>query len=214
MENTNNKVLAFDLGNVLFGFDYRIALRRIKDRIKVSPEEILKKIYENNFGLDFEKGAISARQFYKEFKTQFAIEFDYAEFVDVWCDIFYPNREVIDLVASLEKRYRLFLISNINELHFNFLYNRYRNVFLLFEDLILSFKIKAIKPDAAIYNALRDAAGVVFDEIIYIDDRKELIDAAQKFNMCCLQFKDCQQLIKDLQAVSIQCDKSACTEIL
>ena len=32
---SEKKVLAFDLGNVLFGFDYSIALRRIEDKIMI-----------------------------------------------------------------------------------------------------------------------------------------------------------------------------------
>jgi len=193
------------LGNVLFGFDYMRALERIKDKVKVAPEDIFKKIYDDNFSLPFEKGIVSARQFYQEFKRQFAADIGYQEFRDIWCDIFYPQKDVIDLAAVLKKNYRLYLISNINELHFDFLYRDYPDVFSLFDALILSFQLKSVKPEAAMYHALQQAAGVAFDRIIYIDDRDDLLRQAHKFRLRCIQFKNYPQLIKELQGLGIQC---------
>ncbi len=203
METAKNKVLAFDLGNVLFGFDYTIALKKIKSRMKASVEDVIKALYVDDFGLDFERGLVSGPQFYGQFKERFSATLSYETFVDIWCKIFFPLPEVISLVASFKPKYSLYLISNLNRLHFEYLYGKYGAVFCLFDDLILSFKLKSVKPERKIYDALRRAAGVDFSEIVYIDDRPDLISAAKQFNLKCIQFKSYRQLVADLQSLGV-----------
>ena len=67
----NKKVLAFDLGRVIFDFDYNIALNKIKDKINVPVEKVIDELFENDFGLKFEKGLVSADEFYSHFKGAF-----------------------------------------------------------------------------------------------------------------------------------------------
>ena len=197
------KVLAFDLGNVIFGFDYTIALEKIKHKMGASIEKIIEEFYCHDFTLPFEKGLVSGHDFYLDFKKTFSADFNYQEFTDIWCKIFFPIPEVIDLVRKLKKKYSIYMISNINELHFDYLLQEYPEVFSLFDGLILSFKVKSIKPEIKIYQALKDACGVEFNNIVYIDDRADLIEAARRLNLHCIQFIDHSKLIDDLCSLDI-----------
>ncbi len=199
----SKKVIAFDLGRVLFDFDYNIALERIKDKIGVPIEEVIKELFENDFGTSFEKGELSPSEFYSYFKNTFKATLSYDCFVDAWCKIFSPKKDVIDLVRYLKGRYPLYLISNINELHFEHLFKEHRGIFSLFNQLILSFKVKSVKPEKAIYQVLKDTAGVDFEDIIYIDDREDLITKAKDFYLQCLQFTSFKQLLVDLKNLGI-----------
>ncbi|MCK5394149.1 MAG: hypothetical protein KAI91_07395, partial [Candidatus Omnitrophica bacterium] len=96
-------------------------------------------------------------------------------------------------------RYPLYLISNTNELHFGYLYSEYRKVFFMFDELILSFKVKSVKPDIKIYSILKEMSGIEFKDIIYIDDRQDLIFAAKDIGLVSIQFKDYGQLIEDFK---------------
>ncbi len=207
MDKTDKKI-AFDLGNVLFSFDYTIALNKIKDRMKASIPEVIYSLYDKNFTIPFEKGLVSPEQFYEDFMKEFGIRLAYSEFVDVWCKIFFPIPEVFGLVTILRKRYSLYLISNINQLHFEYLYNQYPDFFAQFKDLILSYKVKSVKPELEIYQALKRAADVSFSEIIYIDDRQDLIAEARKFKLNCIRYQDYNQLSKDLGNLGLDLDFS------
>lgn len=193
------KCLAFDLGRVLFDFDYSIALNKIKDKMGVSAEKIIHDLFYNNFATDFEKGLVSAHDFYLKFKNEFCIAIEYQEFIDVWCDIFTPKYEVIDLVDKLRLIYPVYLISNINELHFDFLQRKYPQVFSLFDKLILSFKIKSLKPEKEIYAELKKVSGRDYDHITYIDDRQDLIDEAKGLNLHCITFNGLAKLVEALR---------------
>jgi len=197
------KTLAFDLGRVVFDFDYNIALERIRDRIGVPQHVIIDALFYKDFAGDFEKGLVSSYDFYLKFINEFKANLEYQNFLDVWCNIFYPKKETVELLNKLKPVYPLYLISNINELHFNYLYNKFSDVFSLFNDLILSFEVKALKPEARIYQELKKVTNVPFEDIIYIDDRQDLIDKAKEFKLRCIKFHQLPQLIKDLEAQKI-----------
>jgi hydrogenase maturation protease len=197
------KCLAFDLGRVLFDFDYSIALNKIKDKIGVSAEKIIHELFYNNFATDFEKGVTAAYDFYLKFKKEFRAEIGYEEFIEVWCDIFSPRYETIDLVDKLRIIYPVYLISNINELHFNFLYKKYPQVFSLFDGLILSYKVKSLKPEKKIYAELKKVSKREYEQIIYIDDRQDLIKEAKDFKLNCILFSDLAKLMNSLHTLEI-----------
>lgn len=197
------KCFAFDLGKVLFDFDYNIALKKIETRIKVPPEEIINHLFLNDFASDFEKGLISAYDFYEKFKSAFKLSATYEEFINNWCDIFSLKRDVASLVKKLSCIYPVYLISNINELHFEHLYKNYPEIFSLFDELILSYKVKALKPEKEIYQLLKEKSGCEYGDIIYIDDRLDLICEAKKLNLKCIHFTSCSALKKTLNSMGL-----------
>jgi len=194
---------AFDLGRVLFDFDYEIALNKLKHKITASSEEVVNELLANNFADDFEKGLISSQNFYDKFKNKFNASVTYQEFVDIWCDIFSPNVEMIDLATKLSLIYPVYLISNINELHFEYLHKKYPETFAIFNELILSFKVKSLKPEKAIYEELRKVSKCKYEDIIYIDDRHDLIHQAKQLKLSAIHFNTFNDLITDLETLHI-----------
>ncbi|MCQ9205308.1 MAG: hypothetical protein NG737_03255 [Omnitrophica bacterium] len=197
------KVLAFDLGNVLFDFDYNLGLDKIKNRVGVSPDVIIEALFFKNFSLDFEKGLVSEKEFFLKFKKAFSGSLSFSEFIEAWSSIFSPNSETIALVKTLRLKYPVYLISNICKLHYDYLYKNHREVFDLFKGLILSFKVKSVKPEKKIYQILKETAGTQFNNIIYIDDRQDLIQKAKTFGLCCIKFINNSQLVEELQKLGI-----------
>jgi putative hydrolase of the HAD superfamily len=197
------KVLAFDLGNVLFNFDYTVALEKIQPYMKATVKDIMSALYDDDFALDFERGKVSPGEFYQCFCRKFSLDLGYDDFVNAWCKIFFPNPDMIRLVESLSRNNSLYLISNINELHYRYLNVLYGSFFLLFKSLILSFEIKAVKPEEKIYRALEEHSGTALSKIIYIDDRRDLIEEARKIGLKCLHFSDYLTLCNELKAQGI-----------
>lgn len=197
------KCLAFDLGKVLFDFDYNIAIGRIKDKITASPQDIIDALFYKDFGTDFERGLISPQDFFIKFTKEFGASIDYDEFVHIWCEVFWPKTKMIDLVKKLKDTYPVYLISNINELHFDYLKENYPEVFSLFEGLILSYKVGSVKPEVEIYKELKGISGCPYTSIIYIDDRSDLIDGAKSLGLNCIKFDNFYQLVGDLKRYNV-----------
>jgi len=197
------KCLAFDLGKVLFDFDYHIALTKLEHKLDVPAKTVVDELFYNNFATDFEKGLVTTDDFYRKFKNKFAARLTYDEFVDIWCEIFTPKPDVISLVKGLCLYYPVYLISNINELHFNHLYKQHPEVFSLFDDLLLSYQLKSLKPEKEIYEALRKKCGCAYSDIVYIDDRQDLIQEAQALGLQCILCSSYDALIADLAAHNV-----------
>ena len=197
------KAIAFDLGNVLFSFDYNIAIDKIKERISLTKEDVVNKLMHSDFTLSFEKGLISPEDFFKEFNAAFAVDLTYDYFFDIWCKIFSPKNEIINFARAVSKKFPLYLISNINKLHFDYLHQEYQYVFSLFKGLVLSYEVKSVKPEFKIYQRLKSLSRVDFNNIVYIDDRRDLTDQAKQFNLHCIQFQNKEKLIEDLESLDI-----------
>lgn len=197
------KTFAFDLGRVIFDFDYNIALEKMAGGITASKEKIIDELFYKDFGTDFEKGLISGHDFYLKFKNAFGGAHRYEEFADIWCDIFSLNEKVKNLIEKLCKTYPVYLISNINELHFEFLREKHPDIFDLFHGLILSYEVRAVKPEKLIYETLKNKANTAYENIIYIDDRKDLIEEAKQLKLNCIQFTDFNRLISSLKSLNI-----------
>jgi HAD superfamily hydrolase (TIGR01509 family) len=69
-----------------------------------------------------------------------------------------------------------YLFSNTNDLAIEHIRRRFP-FFAGFDGYILSYEVRAMKPDARIYEVLEEMAGRGGAEILYLDDRPENVDA-------------------------------------
>jgi putative hydrolase of the HAD superfamily len=85
-------------------------------------------------------------------------------------DIFQPNDPVISIAKLVkDKGHRLFLLSNTCEAHFNFASAQFP--FLkLFDGYVLSYEVRARKPEKKIYEKALEIAGCQNKECFYTDD--------------------------------------------
>ncbi len=183
------KAVLFDLGKVIVDFSFHGAFKRLSKACTLAPEEI--EIYFMQSGLEvlYDGGKITSRFFYSEVKKALKHRLSYREFERVWNQIFKPNRETIQLIGRLKKKgYRLVLISNTNDMHYRYIRQNYP-VLKQFHRIILSYKEKRRKPDAEIYRTAIRACKAKAQEILYIDDRADLTEAAQELGIHSFTFR-------------------------
>jgi HAD superfamily hydrolase (TIGR01509 family) len=93
-------------------------------------------------------------------------------------DIFTANVPVLDVLARIRAAgYRTLLLSNTDPERFGFARHRFPEVGL-FDEFVLSYELKLLKPDPAIYLAAADRAGNRPDECVFIDDMEENVAGA------------------------------------
>jgi glucose-1-phosphatase len=184
IKNEYNAILC-DLGNVLVNFDHRIAVKKILHLITKKEEEIYQLFFDSGITKDFEEGKISSQDFFKRVKDSLGLDIGYPAFLPIWNDIFFEtplNKKIQDFLKKIKNRYKIVMISNINETHYEFLKEK-MPIFREFDKLILSYEIGFRKPAPEIYDAALKAAGVKNSEAFYIDDRADLIEAASKLGI-------------------------------
>jgi len=174
-------IVLSDLGNVLVNFDHRIAVKKILAFTPKKEKEIHQLFFDSSITKDYEEGKIASLDFFKRVRDSLELDMDYTAFLPIWNDIFFEtplNIRFQSFLKSVKGKYKLVMISNINETHYEFLKEK-MPIFQEFDKLILSYEIGFRKPSPEIYDAALRAVGAKNSEVFYIDDRADLIEAAQ-----------------------------------
>jgi len=169
----NSPVFVFDLGKVLVDFDYSIAARRIAARSTQPPENLHAFLSSSPALVQFESGLITRQEFFRQVRNATGFLGDLDEFGKVFADIFTEITPMVEIHARLRRQgFKTYIFSNTNDLAIGHIRQNFP-FFENFDGYILSYEIKAMKPDAPIYAALEQMTGKRGHEIVYIDDRDE-----------------------------------------
>ncbi len=101
--------------------------------------------------------------------------------------------ETIEAVQKLKSNYRLFLLSNTNNLHFDVYSSKFLQEFgfdmcELFEQCYFSHKIGLRKPDLAIFHKVLNENNLVARETLFLDDMTYNREAAEQLFIQTLPF--------------------------
>ena len=64
------------------------------------------------------------------------------------------------MLEGLRRRYHLVLVSNTNALHFEMIRETYAHLLRHFDDLVLSYEVRAMKPQPEIFQAALELGGM------------------------------------------------------
>ncbi|NKI32570.1 HAD-IA family hydrolase [Croceivirga thetidis] len=185
------KNIIFDFGDVFINLDKPATFREMQKfgLTAVTPElDILCKNYE--------KGLISSTSFLNETSAMFP-QASKQELTNAWNAILldFPSHR-LDFIESIaaQEPYRLFLLSNTNELHIDFVrkkmgeedFTRFKN---LFEKFYLSHEIHMRKPDREIFDFVLDENELNPVETLLVDDTVENIETALRLKINCWHIK-------------------------
>ncbi|MFA5142674.1 MAG: HAD family phosphatase [Candidatus Omnitrophota bacterium] len=190
--------IAFDLGNTVIRFDHNISARKIANLFNIDSRKIYDTFFDSEVTRAFDRGRLSSRQFHKEATRVLGIVLPYMDFAKIWSEIFWADEKVCGLVRELKSlNYRLFLLSNINRIHFEYIEKRF-DIIKAFDELILSYMVGAIKPEPLIYEDVIRRAGGNRQDILYIDDREDLIKEATAMGIDSIRFEDFDLLKQEM----------------
>jgi glucose-1-phosphatase len=172
---TRNSIIC-DVGKVIVDFSierFRSLMQRLGARV-ASVEEFI----EQTNLLAYERGNISSEQYLKNIEQLLPCPPHRVILQEHWQDIFTPIPEMLALLKRLKEDYRLFLLSNTNELHWQFLEERF-GIVQYAHDALPSFEAGLVKPDPEIFALAEAKFGLAPESIVYIDDLPANIEAAQ-----------------------------------
>ncbi len=196
------KAIIFDLGNVVVYFDQMITARKLEKYSNRDSNYIFEVITDKNLVSLIETSKITPEEFYKRIKERIGLKLDYNAFVEKFENMFTLNHDVYNLLIKLKNKYKVYALSNVNKIHFDYLHNKYK--FLdIFHDITLSYKVKARKPDKKIYEYAINKAKVKPNEIVYIDDIKEFSDMATELGINGINYTNTEKLIQDLRKLNV-----------
>lgn len=162
-----------DLGKVVLWFDNKIFYRKMTAYCSKSVDEIREIVHGSpEFITLFDQGALTPHEFYERAIALLGARIGYDEFVLAYIDVFTRNQPVLDLYKGLKGRYKLMLLSNTDPLRFGFVREHFPDI-LFFDDYVLSYEVRALKPDPQIYQEALRKAGAPPESCVFIDDMEE-----------------------------------------
>lgn len=190
----------FDLGNVLLYFDHDLACRQMAQVADASVEEVREVVFFSGMQVRYETGEIDTAGFHDYFCQRTGRRPDMTALAHAASNIFEPNHPVIEIAQSLHAQSRrLGILSNTCACHWEFCIDgRYPFLRECFEQYVLSYEAKSMKPDAEIYRAAISQAGVAAESIFFVDDRPENVAGALECGLDAVLYSGADRLRADL----------------
>jgi glucose-1-phosphatase len=170
------RAIIFDIGNVLTPFSYaplvaEVAQRTGRDEAELfAMTEALRHAYET--------GSVATPEFLAQLDAATDGHFTRDELARLWEGIFTENEPMTALARWFGERLPVFLLSNTNALHLDYL-RRTFPVFSIFRGGVYSHIVGTMKPDPRIYAAAERELKVRPAETLFIDDMPANIAAAR-----------------------------------
>ena len=138
----------------------------------------------------FEEGKCSAEEFRDGVRKLVGKELSDEQIDKAWFSMILEiPRDVIQLLGVLKLKYRLFLFSNTNVLHIEYLKKEFERQLgfdlfnCVFDKAFFSNEIHHRKPHPESFKYVLEQAGIEAEETLFIDDSKQHLEGASKVGL-------------------------------
>ena len=178
--------IVFDLGGVLVDLDFKAAINGLQEAGFANVKEQLLAFDRGGIFQKFEVGEITADEFRTAIRENSTVALTDEEVDNLWnLMLLEIPREKLELILELRGKYMVYLLSNTNSIHWDYVcknafnYRGFR-VEDYFEETFLSYKMHLAKPDQAIFEKVLSDANLLAEETLFIDDSEANCKAAQE----------------------------------
>ena len=182
----NIKNIVFDLGGVLVDLDFKSTINGLQKAGFTNVKEQLQAFDQDGIFKKFELGEISADEFRASIRKNSSVSLTDEEVDSLWnLMLLEIPREKLELILDLRSKYMVYLLSNTNSIHWDYVCKNafnYRGFRMddYFEETFLSYEMHLAKPDKAIFEKMLNDANLLPEEILFIDDLEANCKAAEE----------------------------------
>lgn len=201
------KHLLFDLGNVLLDLDFSRTEESFRELLQEDFEEAYLAYEARQLFEDFELGDISPFEFVRGMRASTEVPLTDDDVIDSWNALLLGIPKArLEWLQSLRTHYDLYLLSNTNALHMMWFDEHLRDVHnssldkfkAIFKDCFLSYQLRMRKPQVRIFRHVLEQAGIPADKTLYIDDRRDNIQAARQLGFQIYQHAPQKEVAQEL----------------
>ena len=203
------EAIIFDLGGVIINLDYNRTILELAKAMGASPNTIAMATTQHDIFHEFERGKITNDEFLefldgftpKDISRDTLIHFWNAMLLDI-------PAERIALLKRLSEKYRLFVLSNTNDIHirdFNRILEEAHGYTSLqdigvFEKVYLSYEVGHRKPDTEIFSYVVNDAGLTPGRTLFLDDGLPNLEGAKQVGLLTEHVRPDERTILDIFA--------------
>lgn len=176
------KNLIFDLGGVLYEIDYHKVTEKFNH---LSPNLHFSQLKQDPIFDDFEVGKITPHEFRQGIRSLTQIkDLQDAEIDAIWNSMLiglFPNR--VELIQKLSQKYPIVLLSNANQIHYDYIIEECKPLFEPMKRIFFSFEIGMRKPHRETFEWVLNTMNFQPEETLFIEDTIIHIEGAKKLNI-------------------------------
>lgn len=181
------KNIIFDLGGVLLNIDFKLTSNAFKNLGVTHFDEMFTQHFSNPLFELLETGKIDEAAFYEAFRKEAGLPLTDVQIQTAWNALlldFPPER--IEWLEKIASRYRIFLFSNTNQIHYDCFIRNFSNSFDgkhfndFFEKAYYSQFLGFRKPYPDSFQAIVKEQEILPAETLFIDDTYKNIEAANQ----------------------------------
>ena len=180
------KNIVFDLGGVLVDLDFKAAINGLQQAGFANVKEQLMAFDQGGIFQKFELGEMTADEFRTAIRENSTVTLTDEEIDALWNAMLLEiPREKLELILDLRGKYMVYLLSNTNSIHWDYVcknafnYRGFR-VNDYFEETFLSYEMHLAKPNKAIFEKVLHDANLLSEETLFIDDSEANCKAAEE----------------------------------
>ena len=201
------KAIVFDMGGVIVRLDMDRCIRNFKELAGFEDiEEYLDRFHQKGFISDLEEGKTQPEDFYRECleHSRPGTSVETAQYC--FCSLLDGLEEdSLNLIRSLRGRYDLYVLSNNNPISRAYFREMMKKEGLDTEEVFTkefySYELKMLKPSREIYECVIEGVGRKPEEILFIDDARDNIEAASALGITTLWLRPEMDIAVEVEKV-------------
>ena len=191
--------IVFDVGNVLATFQPKEFLNDFYKDPKIA-QDLFKLFFESKLWNAYDQGVYSGNTLKAEaIKRMPMYKKEIEGLIPTWASYVHPFDKSISLMKQLKKEgYGIYILSNIPEDSYRYFIEN-DNIFESADGGIYSYQDQLIKPDPAIFKLLLERYHLNAKTCLFIDDKKENTQAAQKLGFHVITLRNPEEIEKEVR---------------
>ena len=196
--------IVFDLGGVVFNWQPDAIIRSVFED-SVTQALVRVEIFEHPDWVDLDRGTITLDKAIDRGVTRTGLpRQDVERLLNEVPRFLTPVEETIELIRTLrDTNNRLFVLSNMHLASIRYLEQKH-NIWDMFDGIVISSRIRKVKPEIEIYDHLLTTHQLIATETIFIDDMSENLAAASSIGIQTIRFvgpSQCRQALVDIGCI-------------
>ncbi len=186
------KNVIFDLGNVIIDLDIPRTWQSFEHLLGADFQDNLKKINaDRDIFIQYEIGRLTEQEFFDALRASTNMPVSIKQLKEAWnAMLLTVPKARLDMLTELKKKYNVYLLSNTNQTHIDFVHGYLKTVYNVtdfegdfFHKPYYSHHINLRKPNADIYEFVLNDGKMNPKETIFFDDMPANIETAKQLGI-------------------------------
>jgi FMN phosphatase YigB (HAD superfamily) len=181
------EAIIFDLGGVIYDIDYQRTIDAFI-ALGADPQKVMySQAAQSGLFDDYETGKISSETFIDSLQREMPSGISRRQIQDAWNAILVGQpAHRLEFLKEIRKQIPIFLLSNTNALHIEFIYDQLHKEFNVsgyapfFDEVFLSYELGLRKPHVETFQEVIRRTGVNPATTLFIDDSPQHLVGAQE----------------------------------